>query len=219
LIPPVRVASTRVAAAVACTVLCCLTAVSGDDAGDILKKLERKYDSIKDIVVSFREQVHYGVTGSEQSFAGTMWMKKGNRYRIELEGQTIVTDGSSVWSYSKANNQVIIDRYKESPDSFSPDKILANAPSRFTAIILGKEQIEHADATILKLTPKEKKSRLQWMKVWVNEDDVIMKKIQLLDISDNLTTYLVGEIRFDGGIDEKQFVYDPPAGAEVVDLR
>lgn len=195
------------------------TAVAGDDANDILKKLEKKYDGIKDMTVAFRQEVHYGVTETNQSFDGTMWMKKGNKYRIELEDQTIVTDGISVWSYSKSNNQVIIDRFKESSDSFTPDKVLVNVPSHYDALILGREKIESTETIILKLTPKESKSNLQWMKIWVDDDEYLMKKIQVLDVSDNLTTYLIGKVKLNQSLKEIQFQFDAPAGTELIDLR
>ncbi len=56
------------------------------------------------------------------------------------------------------------------------------------------------------------------MKVWVEGDDV-MRKIQVLDISDNVTTYTVSKITFDSGISDSTFTFDAPAGVEVIDLR
>ena len=79
-------------------------------------KLQKKYDTINDARTEFTQEVLFGLTKAKHSFKGTMYMKKGNKYRIELEDQTLVTDGLSVWSYIKSTNQVIIDRYKDSSD-------------------------------------------------------------------------------------------------------
>jgi outer membrane lipoprotein-sorting protein len=73
---------------------------------------------VKDAKISFTQEIKFGTTGTEQSFAGRFYMKKGNKYRIEMEDQTIVTDGESVWRYTSINNQLIIDKYREDPRGF-----------------------------------------------------------------------------------------------------
>jgi len=200
-------------------VIAFVPASAGDDAADIIKKMEKKYRTVDDITVSFRQTVHYGVTGTEQSFSGVMYTKKGNKYRIELEDQTVVTDGSSVWSYSKINNQVIVDRYKEGPDSFSPDRIMVDVPARYSSLVLGQERVGSRETTIMKLTPKDAKANLQWMKVWVDDDEYLMRKIQALDVSDNLSTYLLDSITVNQSLGESRFRFDVPPDAELIDLR
>jgi chaperone LolA len=202
---------------VLCMIMQC--AYAGEDAKSILLKVEKKYERIHDVRVSFTQHVRFGVTQSEQTFAGTMLMKKGNNYHIELEDQTIITDGKSVWSYTKSNKQVIIDKYKEDPGSFSPDKILVNVPEHYTPSLFGKETVNGNESSILKLIPIDTKSNLQWMKVWVDHDEWLMRKIQVLDISDNLTTYAIDSLRINEGVTQAQFIFKTPDGVEVIDLR
>src|SRR5204863_8097133 len=102
---------------------------------------------------------------------------------------------------------------------FSPDKVLVNVPDRFNAIVLGKEKMGEKELIILKLTPKENKGNLQWMKLWVDDDEHLMKKIQALDISDNLTTYAIEKVSLKQGLNDKQFHYEALPGIEVIDLR
>jgi outer membrane lipoprotein carrier protein len=193
--------------------------VAGDTAEDILSKMQKKYDTIKDATVTFTQHVQFGVTKSEETFSGKLVMKKGNKYRIEMEQQILVTDGKSVWSYAKVNNQVLIDRYKEDPKAFSPDKILVNVPANYTSTLLGKEKLGGHETAILKLVPRNDKSNIQWMKVWVDDDDALMRKIQVRDVSENLTTYTISDILLNTGVPESQFTFDAPAGVEVIDLR
>ncbi len=191
----------------------------GDDAEDILSKLQKKYDSIKDASIDFTQNVRFGVTQSEQSFSGKLFMKKDKKYRVELEQQTIVTDGSSVWTYSKLNHQVFIDKYRDDPKSFSPDKIMTNVPENYSAAILGKENIGDHTTIILKLLPKAKRSNIKWMKVWVEEGEWLMRQVQLQDVSDNLTTYIVDTFSINKGLAENQFKFQIPDSTEIIDLR
>jgi len=190
-----------------------------EGAGEMLEKLQHKFDSMQDASVSFKKHVVFGVTKSEQDFTGTLFVKKGNKYRIESEDQTIVTDGISVWTFSRANNQVFVDHYKEDPKSFSPDKILVNIPGRYSATLLGKETIGRLETSVLKLVPREEKSNIRWMKLWVDRDEWLMKRIQVLDIGDNLTTYDIGSVKLNSGIPDSEFVFIAPPDVEVIDVR
>jgi len=192
---------------------------AGDDPEDVLSHLEKKYDKIKDAFASFTQDVVFGVTKNEQTFKGKLWMKKGNKYRLEFEDETIVTDGSSVWSFSKSNNQVLIDKYRDDPKSFSPDKVLVNVPKQYSATVLSREKIEDRETIVLKLVAKEQSSNLKWMKVWVDPDEWLMERIQILDVSDNLTTYFINGLKLNTGLADGQFEFQVPKGIDVIDLR
>jgi chaperone LolA len=206
--------------ALACALLLShVPARAGDDAQDLLSRLQDRYRSVQDATVTFSEHVVFGVTKSENSFKGKFVMKKGNKYRIELEEQTIVTDGKSLWSYSRANNQVVINVYREDPKVFSPDKVLVNVPEDYVAAIVGKEEYRKHETTILKLTPKTKRSAVRWMKVWVDDDGALMRKIQVYDASENTVTYELDEVLLNTGVADSRFAFVPPQKAEVIDLR
>jgi chaperone LolA len=192
---------------------------AGDDAQDLLSRLQDRYKSVRDASVTFSQHVLFGVTKSETSFRGSFVMKKGNKYRLELEDQTIVTDGTSLWSYSKANNQVIINAYREDPKTFSPDKVLVSVPENYVGAILGTEVVRGKETTILKLTPKTKRSAVRWMKVWVVRGDDLMRRIQVYDASENTITYDLDDITLNSGVADSKFVFVPPPKADVIDLR
>jgi len=54
---------------------------------EIIESLRKKYASIDDAVVKFEQTVKYGVSKFEQSFSGTFYFKKKNKYRIETDQQ------------------------------------------------------------------------------------------------------------------------------------
>ncbi len=193
---------------------------SGDDDADaIIAKVQKKYESVQDASVAFVRHVQFGAMKAEQEFKGTLLMKRGNKYRIEMEDQTIVTDGQSVWSFNKVNRQVLIDRYKDDPNALSPDRVLVNVPERYTATLLGTENVGDRETSVLKLIPRSGKSSTQWMKVWVDRDDWLMRRIQVLDVSENLTTYDVTAISLNPGIADSVFQFNAPPGVDVIDLR
>jgi len=190
-----------------------------DEAQDLVSRLQKKYDDMNDLSVDFVQTVHFAVTQSEQTFHGKLLMKKGNKYRVDLEQETIVTDGVSLWNFNKTTNQVFIDTYHESPKSFSPQRILSNLPGNYAATDLGKEKMGETEVSVVKLMPKSSSANVKWIKAWIDPDKLEMKKIELQDISENLWSYTVSDTRMNTNIADSRFHFDVPSGVEVIDMR
>ena len=186
---------------------------------DVTDKLQKHYESIQDATARFTQHVRFGFSKIEQDFAGTLRMKKPHKYRIEMEYQTLVTDGATVWSYSPVNKQVLIDRYKETPDAFTPEQFLLNLPSNYFVSLVPQEKPGEGSLIVLKLVPKDDQSFIKSMKVWVEESTWRVRKVEMLDVNDTEKTYTVQEIKINTNLKDNTFAFTPPAGTEVVDLR
>lgn len=204
----------------------CMLCVAGtlharlqEDPEEVLDNVRQAYDRMHDVSCAFHQTVVFGVTHNEQALDGTLVMKKGNRYRLETEDQAIVTDGKTVWSYSKATKQVLIDNYREDPRSFTPDKILLNVDDRYTVSLLSPESRDGRNLVVLKLIPRDKMSGIKWMKVWVDEKEWHIRRAQMQDVSENLTTYVVSSLSSNTSVPDSTFTFVPPAGVDIVDLR
>jgi chaperone LolA len=174
---------------------------------------------MQDATVTFSQQVKFGFSKLERSSEGTLTMKRPNKYRVELEHQTIVTNGSVVWFYSPVNNQVLVDRYKENQNSLSPERFLLNLPTQYSATLLGKEKVENVEAYALKLVPKDDQSFVKSVKMWVEDGTWIVRRVQVVDVNDTETVYTIKELKQNTRVSDALFSFTPPAGTEVVDLR
>jgi outer membrane lipoprotein carrier protein len=206
------------------TILTCMGAVSFAQDADMTAKqvadhIQRRYEMIDDAVAQFEQHVKFGFSSIEQTFVGTLTMKKPNRYRIESEHQTIVTDGITVWAYSETNHQVIIDKYKENQNSISPEVFMLNLPSNYYGALIGEESFKSLKCIVLKLTPKDDRSFIKSVKIWVDEQNWMVHKIFIVDVNETETTYVVKDIKLNSNIREKVFIFSVPDGADVVDLR
>lgn len=186
---------------------------------EITDHLQKKYDSIQDATARFTQHVKFGFSKIEQDFSGTLKMKKLHKYRVETEYQTLVTDGVTVWSYSPVNKQMLIDKYKETGDSFTPEQFLLNLPSNYFATIVQPEQGADKSVIALKLVPKDDQSFIKSMKVWIDAGSWVVKKVEMLDVNDTEKIYTVQDIKINTGLKENTFSFTPPQGTEVVDLR
>ncbi|MGB2868444.1 MAG: outer membrane lipoprotein chaperone LolA [Bacteroidota bacterium] len=185
----------------------------------VTERLQQRYEMIDDATAKFEQVVKFGFSNIEQTFHGTVTMKKPNRYRIESDNQTIVTDGSTVWAYSPVNNQVIVDRYKENQNSVSLEQFILNLPTNYYAALLVSEKGKDGTLLNLKLTPKDDRSFVKSVKLWVEEGNWTVRKVAIIDVNDTETTYLVNELKLNTNVKEKTFTFTAPPGTEVVDLR
>ena len=199
-----------------CVLMC---AHAGDPAKDIMEKVSDRYESINDGELRFTQKTDFALARVEQEVSGTLLFKKTNKYRVEYDGQVVVTDGKTVWSYSPSTNQVLIDDFRLNERSLTPERILGEAPDEYAPTLVGHEKLGTMETVVLKLTPPEGSGTLKSMKIWVQEGEWIIRKAELLDLHGKRTSYQVHSIKTNTGVPDARFTFQAPAGAETVDLR
>jgi len=190
-----------------------------DDPQEVLANVRKKYETIRDAELKFTQRTRFPASTLEQRAKGTLSLKKEHKYRIETEDQTVVTDGETVWSYSVPNRQVLIDRFKPSDRSFSPERILGGAGDDYAAAAGGREKAGNTECVVLNLTPRGEGSLVHLLRLWVDPSEWLVRMAELTDVNGKVTTYTVSEIKLNPGLSDSRFVLQIPEGAEVVDLR
>lgn len=188
------------------------------DAREIIENVQERYDDMTDATITFSQSVRFKVSKAEQTVKGTLLFKKPNKYRIETEDRTVVTDGKTSWSWSPRNRQVVIDNYKEETHSLSPEQLLLSYPKDYISTFIGEEKLAGQSAYVLKLTPKEEGSFATAMKIWVARDWLI-RKVEITDVNGAVTTYIIEKIAIDQKLADSGFNFQVPEKAEVIDLR
>ncbi|MBI3004161.1 MAG: outer membrane lipoprotein chaperone LolA [Ignavibacteriales bacterium] len=201
----------------------CLSVIAGAQpepgVAEVTERLQLRYEMIDDLTAQFTQHVKFGFSNIEQTFTGTLSMKKPNKYRIESEHQTLVTDGETVWAYSPVNSQVVVDRYKENRNSISPEQFVLNLPENYYATILASEKGKNGKLITLKLVPKDDRSFVRSVKIWVEDGDWSIRKVTIIDVNDTETTYSIKDLKLNTNIKDKSFTFSAPNGTEIVDLR
>ena len=195
------------------------SADENENAREVLEKVGKKYDTLVDAQVKFAQKVKFEVANVQQTASGILILKKGNKYRVDLEDQTIVTDGQTVWKYSASQKQVLIDHFKMDERSLSPERILTGAPEDYTPALLEKENLGRTETIVLKLVAKRDDAFVHSLKIWVDDATWLIKKVDFVDASGKETEYTVSDIKTNLGLADSRFTYQIPEGVEVVDLR
>ncbi len=185
---------------------------------EVLENVRTKYSQMNDVSADFVQSVKLRYKQSGQKTDGTIQLKKGNRYRIETDQQTIVTDGKKIWMYSPSNKQVLIDVFKPNRQQFSPDKFLIGLPKDFSA-----SKLDTANGLlILTLEPTKGTTQSLMMtgvKVLVKRDSWLVERIEYTENNGTMTTIALSNIRFNKGIADTNFRFEITPEMKVVDVN
>ena len=191
----------------------------GWTAEEVTEKMREAFAEVSTLRASFIQTVKFGFTNIEQTFEGRLVLKKPKKYRIESEHQTVVTDGTTVWLYSPVNRQLVVDHFKENANSVSPENFLTTLPSTYYVSLLAREETTGRPLLVLRMVPKDDRSFIQSVKLWIDEKKWEVRKIQVVDANETETTYLLKDVETNVRLDDGLFHFSPPEGTEIVDLR
>ena len=195
-------------------------AFAGDTptASEIVKNIQENYNQTRDAIIHFTQTVVMPLSKISKATEGTLYLKKGNKYRVETEDKVIVTNGKTSWIYMPASKQVVVDNFREDKNTISPDKFLLDVPSNYYVVLISSKLTDTDTTYTLRLTPKSDNSFIRSIKLLVNGNWTV-RSAEIFDMNDTQYIYTVDEMKINLGIPDSKFEFNPPKGAQVVDLR
>lgn len=191
------------------------------EAKKILDGVSAKFKTFKTVKASFTYKVENAAGKALSTKAGTVSMK-GTKYRVSIVGQEIFCDGSNVWTYDKAANEVTITKFDNSSATLTPQKLFTNFyDNDFLYKLNGEKKQGAKTIQEIEMTPTDKTKSFSKVYVYVDKAAKTLSGTKVLETSGNRYSYTVNSLTPNTTIDDKQFVFDKAKypGVEVVDLR
>ncbi len=176
----------------------------------------QEYESVK-FVFTFT----YDDPGSNDEVMeqGTLLIS-GDKYVLEIEGQTVICDGETIWTYIEDAWEVQINAVEEGDESITPSKLLTTYNEEYKARLDKEYKKDGVHYQRIELKPDEGK---KWVKldVVVNADKEEISKITIHDKNGGKVSYTIDEMIPDIEVDESTFTFniDDYPDVEVVDMR
>jgi outer membrane lipoprotein carrier protein len=192
---------------------------SDPEAKKVLDAVSSKFKAYKTVQAKFSLKIENASGKSLGNKAGNVYMK-GTKYRISVTGQEIFSDGSNVWTYDKASNEVTISKIDPSANSITPQKLFTNFYDKdFLYKLNGVVKLNGKSLKEVELTPIDKTKAFH--KVLVYVDNASINTTKVFEKTGNRYTYSTNSLLTNGVIDDTTFVFDVKKypGVEVVDLR
>jgi len=177
-----------------------------------LARIHDRYDRMTAMKASFNQVTTSTYLDEPEYYSGTILLS-GDRYRIEMAGQTIVTNTRLTWVYNHTENQVLVNDYEEDPNTFSLTTFLSEFDSTYTAESYTRED----DQDVVTLIPVDPLSSFRSVSLYTQTG--IVRRLVVVDINDVQMDIQLSNIVFDPETTDQSFIFSIPDGAEVIDLR
>ena len=151
-------------------------------------------------------------TGETTSSYGSIWFTRDS-YKIDTPDQVIIVDDLVSTVFNKQQNRVIYSNYSPEEDDFAPSRYFSGDAGEFES-----EEIVNSDgSTTITITTTDAFDQFKEVVIRVSRNG-LPTQIDAVDQMDNTikTTFRFG--RFESS-DQSIFAFQPPSGAEIVDMR
>lgn len=187
----------------------------------ILDGVSTKFKTFATVQATFSYKIENG-TGKVLSNKTGSIMMKGTKYRVSFGGQEIFCNGSTVWNYDKAANEVTISKLDASSGMITPQKIFTNFYDKdFLYMLNGEKKVGKKTMQEIEMTPVDKGKPFHKVYVQVDKSAKTIYSTKVLENAGNRYTYTISTMKTNKPLADSQFVFDKAKypGVEEVDLR
>ena len=197
-----------------------LNAQTDAKAQEILKSVSAKYKSYKSLEASFKLDRLDQKSKKTESFTGTILLS-GTRFNFVMSDQSVMSDGTTTWTYLKESNEVQISEAKTTEGAISPTTIFTMYEKGFKSKYLGEKTSAGKQVQQIELTPEDTKKN--YFKIILNIDKTAkyVSEARIFEKNGGILTYSIVKFTPNAAVTNDNFSFnkakDP--GVEVVDLR
>ncbi len=194
-------------------------AQSDKDAQKLLEQVIDHTSSYK----NFKADLSYTMVNTEMGIdekkSGIIFVE-GDSYRIEMEGQVIISNGNTTWTYLEDSEEVMVSDVDSSDESISPTKILTKYNDSYKAKFGNDKKYKNANLKEICLKPNDK-NNFEKMSVIVNSNKLSLESFSVYDDNGNVFTYHIINLKADLDLstDTFNFDYSKYPDVEVIDMR
>lgn len=187
----------------------------------ILDGVSKKFSQLKSVVANFVLKVEGANNSVTDSKKGTVYLK-GAKYKVNLDGQELISDNKTTWTYTKDANEVTINNVDPNSTSLSPAKLFTNFYDKDYLYRLDGETTEKGKVLQnIEMTPTDKSKNVFKVIVSIDKKGQNIAKMKVYEKNGNHYTYEITNFTPNGSVTDATFSFDPKKypGVEVVDLR
>jgi len=199
---------------------CYLSPVSSsfasETADDAVNRIQKEYESIKDISGRFDQKSYIKDLEQTQEFKGTFSLKKPAKmmwqYAKPRDEKVFIKD-KETFIYKKSENQVIRTKFNEESYSQVPIAMLDTFDN-----IRNDFDISMPEKNALRLIPKKKIGQIKSVIMETSIKGFPIKMFTIQDTYGNIIMIDLKDIKTNTGLNDELFDFQIPPGAEVFDM-
>ncbi len=194
---------------------------SDADAKKILDNVSAKFKTYKSVTANFTLKIENSAGKIQGTKSGVVNMK-GSKYRVNISGQEIYSDGNNIWTFDKSANEVQLTKFDPSTNTITPQKMFTNFYDKDFLYKLNSEKKEgNKVIQEIELTPVDKSKTFFKVLVDIDKNSKNIVSTKVFEKNGNRYIYTINSMKINPNLPESLFVFNAKnhLNVEVVDLR
>jgi outer membrane lipoprotein-sorting protein len=189
-------------------------------ATQILNGVSAKYKSYSAVKADFTIKVENSQSKTSDTQNGTLYLK-GNKYKVILKNQEVISDNKTVWTFIKDANEVQVNDYEPDENSITPSQIFTIYEKNFLYAFTEEKTVNGKVLQYIELTPIDKTKPYFKIRLGIDKTAKTVQNAVVFDKNGNRYTYEIKAFTPNPALDDSFFTFDTKThpGVEVVDLR
>lgn len=198
--------------------------LAAQDRGmSLLQEASARYAPVSTLCAEFVQHLAVPLLEQERTARGRLCQSRPNLFAMRFTdpaGDLIVIDGTSFWYYLPSSDprQAFRAPVERAGGQDFHREFLENPAQKYTATYEGAETVAGASTHRLRLVPKTRQSYRAAV-LWIEQGTSLLRQIRLEEENGNRRTITLSDIEFDVTPPSGFFVFTPPPGVLVGDVR
>jgi outer membrane lipoprotein-sorting protein len=187
---------------------------------EILEAMSKKYKAFTSFEANITSSMTNETEGIKEEFKGKITVK-GDKFRLAMEDQEIINNGTTVWTYLPAAKEVNIDNYDPESDEINPSKIYELYKKGFKYLYIEDVTEGGVLCEVVDLVPEKKDAQYFKIRMNIGKKDRSIQSWTMFDRSGNRYKYTITKFVPNVTVADAFFTFDPKKypGVEIIDLR
>lgn len=185
----------------------------------IIENITSKTQAYKSVEFEFTFTYEEPGSGDDVSEKGTLLISD-DKYVLDIEGQKVICDGKTIWTYIEDAWEVQINAIEEDDESITPSKLLTTYNDDYKARLDKEYKRDGVNYQRIELKPQEGK---KWVKldVIVNADKEQISEITIHDKNGGKVNYKIDKLTPEVPVSNSDFTFNTKdyPDVEIVDMR
>lgn len=188
----------------------------------VIDRVQDAYKDMETLKCDFQQEASLALLDDDPVIThGTMELAERDKFRFETDQMIMVSNGKTLWRYSLHGTPptVIIENVKDVEEGLIPSEFLFKYPKKFKVEEVDEGSLSGRPVWILDMLPKEKNVGVKRVKVWVDQNDALTRKMEVIDEADNRNIFTLQNVQLNMLVPDSRFELTVPDGVKVYDLR
>ena len=193
------------------------TSIFAQSAEELYTNIVNKTKSFKNIEIAFEYKMINKQAGINESMNGTGFMQ-GNAYRLNVNGQEMISDGTTLWTYLTDDQEVMVSNVNQAENSGSPLAIIDSYNDNVKINFIDKGI---SDVQTIEIKTIKKDEKFDRIKISVNKKTLEIKSVHVFDNNGNEFVYELFKFVTDQELPADFFTFDEKRhpDVDVIDMR